>query len=118
MRSIAAARIRVAVQALTGSSLSDSLPPIMSAMNQMTSQTNVIRAPPSCGFEDETCKPSIAHLRAASDDRKLCYKNHMPRYRLDDLIEYSLTRRGRENVSLALIAAACIAGIVAIGHSE
>ena len=42
----------------------------------------------------------------------------MPRYRLDDLIEYTLTRRGRENTSLALIAAACIAGIVAIGRSE
>lgn len=42
----------------------------------------------------------------------------MPRYRLDDLIEYALTKRGRENVSLAVIAAACIAGIVAIGLSE
>ena len=40
----------------------------------------------------------------------------MPRYRLDDLIEYALTKRGRENVSLALIAAGCIAGIVAIGR--
>lgn len=47
LRSIAIARIRVAVQALTGSSLSGSLPPMMLAMNQMTSQTNVTRAPPS-----------------------------------------------------------------------
>jgi hypothetical protein len=42
----------------------------------------------------------------------------MPRYRLNDFLEYALTKRGRENVSLALIAAACIAGIVAIGLSE
>jgi hypothetical protein len=42
----------------------------------------------------------------------------MPHHRLDELIEYALTKQGRENVSLAVIAAACIAGIVAIGLSE
>ncbi len=29
----------------------------------------------------------------------------MNRYRLDDLIEYSLSKRGRENVALAVLAA-------------
>jgi hypothetical protein len=37
---------------------------------------------------------------------------------MDDLVEYALTKRGRENMSLAMIAAACIAGIVAVGLSE
>jgi hypothetical protein len=40
----------------------------------------------------------------------------MTRYALDDILEYALTRRGRENVTLALIAAASLAGIIAIGH--
>jgi hypothetical protein len=40
----------------------------------------------------------------------------MTHYRLDDFIEYTLSRRGRENVALAVIAAGCIAGIVAIGR--
>ncbi|HEV7769265.1 MAG TPA: hypothetical protein VGO66_01260 [Solirubrobacterales bacterium] len=40
----------------------------------------------------------------------------MNRYRFDDFIEYTLTRRGRENVALGLLAAGCMAGIVAIGR--
>jgi hypothetical protein len=40
----------------------------------------------------------------------------MNRYRLDDLIEYTLTKRGRENLALAMLAASCIAGIVTIGR--
>ncbi len=38
------------------------------------------------------------------------------RYRLDDLIEYTLSKRGRENVALTLLAASCVAGIVVIGR--
>jgi hypothetical protein len=38
------------------------------------------------------------------------------RYRLDDLIEYSLSKRGRENVALSLLAASCVAGIFVIGR--
>ncbi|HEY5052102.1 MAG TPA: hypothetical protein VII45_01690 [Solirubrobacterales bacterium] len=37
----------------------------------------------------------------------------MNAYRLDDIIEYAMTRRGRENVALILIAAGSVAGIVA-----
>jgi hypothetical protein len=40
----------------------------------------------------------------------------MNRYRLDDLIEYSLSRRGRENVALVVLAASCVAGIFAVGR--
>jgi hypothetical protein len=40
----------------------------------------------------------------------------MDRYRLDDLIEYTMSKRGRENVALALLAAGCVAGILAIGR--
>jgi len=40
----------------------------------------------------------------------------MIRYRIDDFIEYARTKRGRENMALTLIAAGCIAGIVAIGR--
>jgi hypothetical protein len=40
----------------------------------------------------------------------------MSRYRFDDLIEYTLTKRGRENVALAVLAAGCVAGIVVIGR--
>jgi hypothetical protein len=40
----------------------------------------------------------------------------MSHYRLDDLIEYTLSRRGRENVALAVLAASCVAGIFAIGR--
>jgi hypothetical protein len=40
----------------------------------------------------------------------------MNRYRLDDLIEYMLSKRGRENVALAALAAGCVAGIVVIGR--
>jgi hypothetical protein len=40
----------------------------------------------------------------------------MNRYRLDDFIEYTLSRRGRENVALAALAASCVAGIVVIGR--
>jgi hypothetical protein len=42
-----------------------------------------------------------------------CY-NDMNRYRVDDFIEYALSKRGRENLSLMLLAAGCIAGIVVI----
>lgn len=40
----------------------------------------------------------------------------MTRYRMDDIIEYTLTKRGRENVALTLLAASCVAGIVVIGR--
>jgi len=40
----------------------------------------------------------------------------MIRYRMDDLIEYALTKRGRENTALTLLAVGCVAGIVAIGR--
>jgi hypothetical protein len=40
----------------------------------------------------------------------------MNRYRLDDLIEYTLSKRGRENVALAVLAAGCVAGIVVLGR--
>lgn len=40
----------------------------------------------------------------------------MNRYRADDLIEYALSKRGRENLTLALLAAGCVAGILAIGR--
>jgi hypothetical protein len=36
--------------------------------------------------------------------------------RFDDLIEYASTRRGRENVTLTLLAASCVMGIFAIGR--
>ena len=48
--------------------------------------------------------------------RNRCYKSTMNRYRLDDLIEYTLSPRGRENVALTLLAASCVAGILAIGR--
>jgi hypothetical protein len=38
----------------------------------------------------------------------------MDRYRFDDLIEYALSKRGRENLTLMLLAAGCVAGIVVI----
>jgi hypothetical protein len=38
----------------------------------------------------------------------------MSRNRLDDLIEYSRTKRGRENVALTLLAASCVAGVFVI----
>jgi hypothetical protein len=40
----------------------------------------------------------------------------MDRYRVDDIVEYTLSRRGRENVALALIAVGSLAGIFAIGR--
>jgi hypothetical protein len=40
----------------------------------------------------------------------------MNRYRLDDFIEYALSKRGRENMALAALAASCMAGIFAIGR--
>ena len=40
----------------------------------------------------------------------------MNRYRFDDLIEYTLSKRGRENMALAFLAASCVAGIVVIGR--
>jgi hypothetical protein len=40
----------------------------------------------------------------------------MVRYRIDDFIEYAMTKRGRENVALTVLAAGCLAGIVAIGR--
>jgi hypothetical protein len=45
-----------------------------------------------------------------------CVTRDMNRYRLDDLIEYTLSKRGRENVALAFLAASCVAGIVVIGR--
>jgi hypothetical protein len=38
----------------------------------------------------------------------------MDRYRFDDFIEYALTKRGKENLTLMLLAAGCVAGIVVI----
>jgi len=43
----------------------------------------------------------------------MCYKG-MNRYRFDDLVDYALSKRGRENLSLMALAAGCIAGIVVI----
>jgi hypothetical protein len=40
----------------------------------------------------------------------------MNRYRLDDFIEYTLSKRGRENMALAFLATGCVAGIVVIGR--
>jgi hypothetical protein len=40
----------------------------------------------------------------------------MNRYRLDDMLEYTLSKRGRENVALTLIAFGSIAGVFAIGR--
>lgn len=44
-----------------------------------------------------------------------CYKR-MDRYKLDDMIEYTLSKRGRENTALVVLAAGCVAGIFAIGR--
>ena len=38
----------------------------------------------------------------------------MDRYLVDDVIEYAMSKRGKENLSLALLAAGCIAGIAVI----
>lgn len=38
----------------------------------------------------------------------------MDRFRFDDMLEYTLSKQGRENVVLALIAAGSIAGIFAV----
>ena len=51
----------------------------------------------------------------APNVRDTCYKD-MNRYRLDDFIEYTLSKRGRENMALAALAASCVAGIVVIGR--
>ena len=40
----------------------------------------------------------------------------MNRYKLDDMIEYTLSKRGRENTALFVLAASCLAGIFAIGR--
>lgn len=40
----------------------------------------------------------------------------MDRFLLDDAIEYALSKRGRENVALVVLATSCVAGIVAIGR--
>jgi hypothetical protein len=40
----------------------------------------------------------------------------MIKKRLDPLLDYALTKEGRENLALALIAAGCITGIVTIGR--
>jgi hypothetical protein len=40
----------------------------------------------------------------------------MIRKRFDPFIDYALTKQGRENLALALIAGGCIAGIVTIGR--
>jgi hypothetical protein len=38
----------------------------------------------------------------------------MNRYRFDDFIEYALSKRGRENLTLMLLAGGCVAAIVVI----
>jgi hypothetical protein len=38
------------------------------------------------------------------------------RYRLDDLVEYTISKRGRENLALTVLAASCVAGILVIGR--
>ncbi len=63
------------------------------------------------GSESVAVGPHFAALNLCD----VCYKG-MDRYRLDDLIEYTLTKRGRENVALALLAVSCVAGIVTIGR--
>ena len=40
----------------------------------------------------------------------------MDRYLVDDFIEYAMSKRGRENLSLMLLAAGCVAGIVVINR--
>jgi len=40
----------------------------------------------------------------------------MDNYRVDNFIDYALTKRGKENTALALLVAGCVAGIVAIGR--
>lgn len=46
-------------------------------------------------------------------------RNHIvtQHYRLDDLIEWGLSSRGRENVGLALLAASCVGLIFALRWS-
>lgn len=36
----------------------------------------------------------------------------MSRNRLDDFLEYGLTKQGRENIALIALATSCVAGIV------
>ena len=59
--------------------------------------------------------PCRAAAASAPNVGVRCYK-YMNRYRLDDLIEYTLSKRGRENMALAVLAASCVAGIVVIGR--
>jgi hypothetical protein len=40
----------------------------------------------------------------------------MNRYRLDDFLEYRLSKRGRENMALAVLAASCVAGIALLSR--
>jgi hypothetical protein len=40
----------------------------------------------------------------------------MTDHRLDDFIEYALSKRGRENLALTALTAGCVAGIVVIGR--
>lgn len=40
----------------------------------------------------------------------------MSRNRLDDFLEHRLTKQGRENVALTILAASCVAGIVLINR--
>ncbi len=40
----------------------------------------------------------------------------MSRNRVDDFLEHSLTKRGRENVALAVLAPSCLAGIVLLNR--
>lgn len=40
----------------------------------------------------------------------------MNRYRFDDFIEYALSKRGKENLTLMVLAAGCVAGIVVVGR--
>lgn len=42
-----------------------------------------------------------------------CYKS-MDHYRVDDFIEYALSKRGKENLALTFLAVGCIAGIAVI----
>ena len=38
----------------------------------------------------------------------------MDHYRVDDIIEYALSKQGKENLALMFLAAGCIAGIAVI----
>ena len=66
------------------------------------------------GWPVRTARP-VRAWRPHQNVRDACYKD-MNRYRFDDFIEYTLSKRGRENMALAALAASCVAGIVVIGR--